>query len=50
MATEWRTETCNDCGFDFERCWVITAPSHAAESTRTAKPTRDTTLCMCDAE
>ena len=62
MALEWREERCDDCGAAFERTWSVRdipkgvpVPKGAhvehrgASWKRVASPTRDTTLCLCDA-
>lgn len=62
-TTEYRPEQCPDCGADRERVWLVktavakgvTVPrgwrvEHRSASWKTiAAPTRDTTLCLCDA-
>lgn len=63
MTTEYRSEICDDCGYDFERLWdVKNWPQNQPVPTgwrvlssrgswkRIGQPTRYGTLCMCDAE
>lgn len=61
MATEWREETCPNCGATRERVWVTRLipkgsaipvgfrREHTGATWVTiAGRTRDTTLCLCD--
>jgi hypothetical protein len=62
MATEWREETCGECGATRERVWIVKThkvgvpvpPGYRVEKrgktwSRIAGRTRDVSLCMCDA-
>lgn len=46
---EWRKEVCPDCNADREREWLVSLVSTRGTWKEISKPTRWTTLCMCDA-